>query len=172
MTTSEITDVPRQRRNDSRPVAVPHRLVELRRLALGVPPQQEPRHSAEYAGDQQRDDPPRRGCLLHAVLQAAFVVAERGVLHVEQDRHHQRAEQAGGDAGQHHHHPEPGGEDARAVAGDVRLLHRPAAGRHALLEQRLRAPHALADPGRPPAPHGAEPARRAGAAFAAAGTGH
>ena len=154
------------------PVAVPHRLVDLGRLALGVAPQQEPRHAAECARDQQRGDPPRRGCLLHAVLQAAFVVAERGVLHVEQDRHHQRAEQAGGDAGQHHHHPEPGGEDARAVAGDVRLLHRPAAGRHALLEQRLRAPHALAGPGRPPVPHGAEPARRAGAAFPAAGTGH
>src|SRR6266704_6041567 len=81
---------------------------------------------------------PLSGLRLGAVLQAAFVVAERGVLHVEQDRHHQRAEQPGGDAGQHHHQPEPGSEDAGSAAGDVRLLHRSAAGRHALLQQRLR----------------------------------
>ena len=120
------------------PVAVPHRLVELGRLAPGVPPQQEPGDTAEHSGDQQGGDPPRRGCLLHAVLQAARVVAERRVLHVEQDRHHQRAEQPGSDAGQRHHHPEPGREDSGAAAGDVRLLDGAAAGGHALLQQRLR----------------------------------
>jgi hypothetical protein len=89
-------------------VAVPHRLVDLRRLALGVPPRQEPRNAAEYARDQQRADPPRRRCLLHAVLQAALVIAERRILHAEQDRRHQRPEHACGNPGQHHHHPEPG----------------------------------------------------------------
>ena len=158
MTTSEITDVPRRAAERQPPVAVPQRLVDLRRLALGVTPQQEPGDPAECARDQQGRDPPRRRCLLDTVLEGARVVAERRVLHVEQDRHHQRAEQAGGDAGQHHHHPEPGGQHVRAVTGDVRLFRGAAAGRHAMLEQRLRTAHALAGPGRPPAPHRAEPA--------------
>ena len=154
------------------PVAVPHRLVDLRRLALGVPPQQEPRDTAEHERDQQGGDPPRRGCLLRAVLQAARVVAERRVLHVEQDRHHKRAEQPGSDAGQHHHHPEPGRQDSGPAAGDVRLLDGAAAGGHALLQQRLRAPPALARPGRPPGARQAEPVRWAGTARLAVITGH
>ena len=43
---------------------------------------------------------------------------------------------------------------------------RPAAGRHALLQQRLRAPPALADAGLPPAAPSADPARWVGAARA------
>jgi len=99
--------------------------------------------AGKITGGLARHLPRCPGLRLGAVLQAAFVVAERGVLHVEQDRHHQ----PGGDAGQHHHQPEPGSEDAGSAAGDVRLLHRSAAGRHALLQQRLRAPYALAYPG-------------------------
>ena len=166
MTSSEITDVARQRRNDSR-LAVPHRLVDLRRLALCVAPQQEPRDAAECARDQ-RGDPARRH-MLHAVLQAAFVVAERGVLHVEQDRHHQRA-----------------GEEQAAMPVSTTItqnrgVRTPAPplvmfgcsiaprpdGRRC---SRLRPPHALADPGRSPIAHSAEPAPWARAARPAAMT--
>jgi anti-sigma B factor antagonist len=101
------------------PVAIPERLVDLGRLALHVPPQQEPRDAAERARDQQGAHPPRRGCLRYAMLQAPRVVAERRVLHVEQDQHHQRAEQAGGDAARDHHYPEPEREDPSPAASCV-----------------------------------------------------
>ena len=172
MTTSEITDVPRQRRNDSRPSPCPDRVVDLRRLVLGVPAQQEPRDPAEHAGDQQRAHPAEVRGLLDSVLQGSGVIAERRVLHVEQDQHHQRAEQAGGNPGQDHQHPEPGGENAGAVAGDVRLLHRAAAGRQPLPDQRLRVPRSLADPDLPPVARSAEPAPCAGVPRPAAWTGH
>jgi hypothetical protein len=91
MTTSEITDVPRQRRNDSRPSPFHTASSISDGSPLVYRRSRNHAHAAERARDQQGADPPCRGRLLDAVLQAAFVVAERRVLHVEQDRHHQRS---------------------------------------------------------------------------------
>jgi hypothetical protein len=107
------------------------------------------------------------------LLQRALVVAERGVLHVEQQRHHQRTQQACGHARQDHRDPEPGRQHPGAVTGDIRLLHRAAPGRQPLPQQRLRLtlplthPAALAEQRpepahRPPAGSMAWPAVRLG----------
>jgi hypothetical protein len=86
MTTSEITDVPRQRQKDNRPSPVHSASSISEGSPRGIPAQQEPGDAAERARDQQRADPPDRGSVLHTLLQAAGVVAERRVLHVEEDQ--------------------------------------------------------------------------------------
>jgi len=60
-----------------------------------VAAEQEPGDAAEHAGDQQRCSPDD-GRMLEAVLHRSLVVAERGVLRLEQQGHQRRAQQARG----------------------------------------------------------------------------
>ena len=171
-TKSEITPVPRLRRNDRRPSPVQRGVVEIRRPPLGEPPQQVPPRPAGQAGDEQREDPPHARCVrATAVLQASGVVAEGQVLHVEEHGHQAGTEEPGGDTGDDHGQPEGRRQPGIAVTGGVGLLDGAASLWQALLDQWPRVPRTLADPGLPPVARSSEPALHGGAPRGAAWTG-
>ena len=128
--------------------AAPDHVVKLGLLPFGVPAEQVPADPADRPGHQQHGDPAQPGRVPGGRLQRAAVIAERQVLHAEQEVHHQVAEQPGGHPGQRQHDPEPRAECRIAVAGHVGLLGGPAAGRQAPADQRRRYPDPPVRPGR------------------------
>ena len=103
-TTSEISDVPSDRRNDRRASSRPHHVVDLGPLPGGVPAQQVPGDPAERPGDHQHGHPAAApDACSTAASSDAGVVPEREVLDAEQQRHHQVPEQPGGRPGQRDH---------------------------------------------------------------------
>jgi hypothetical protein len=131
-----------ERAAEGQPLAgPPDHVVDVGFLARHVPAQQVPGHPAEYPGRQQRDEPPEVVRPLYRGLERPAVVAEGGVLHAEQQQHHQVGEQPGRDPRDRHQHPEPQGERGVAVTGRVRLLGGAAARRHSPLDQWRRHTH-------------------------------